>query len=250
MDYFNLHNKTILVTGASSGIGRQVAIHADVMGATIVLCGRDMSRLEETRSLLKSSRQHLILRADLTLENDLTELVKAVPGLDGIVHCAGVVSPFPVKFLTREKLQETFRINYDAVVELMAQITRGKKLNKNASVVFLSSISANHPHKGGAAYAGSKAALESFSKVIALEFFTQGIRSNCIAAAMVRTPMYEHAEKGASKETLDEHVNKYPLGVGKPEDVANAAVFLLSEASRWITGTTLTLDGGFLLGGL
>ena len=120
----------------------------------------------------------------------------------------------------------------------------------NASIVFISSISAAHPHKGGALYSGSKAAIESFSKVVALEFYPLSIRSNCIAPAMVKTPMYDYAEKGASKETLDEHVKKYPLGVGTVEDVGNAAIFLLSDASKWITGTTITLDGGFLLGGI
>ncbi|MBP8033109.1 MAG: SDR family oxidoreductase [Bacteroidia bacterium] len=244
-----MQNKTILVTGASSGIGKQIAKSICEMGGNVVITGRDKDRLQETFSQLQAG-DNIIFAADLLKQNDLVTLVNQLPLLDGIVHCAGVVKPFPVKFLSEEKIQETFLTNYNIQILLMAQITRQKKLNKKASIVFLSSISAAHPHKGGALYAGSKAAIEAFSKVVALEFYPQGIRSNCIAPAMVKTPMYEYAEKGASKETLDEHVNKYPLGVGEPLDVANTAVFLLSDASKWITGITITLDGGFLLGGI
>jgi NAD(P)-dependent dehydrogenase (short-subunit alcohol dehydrogenase family) len=249
MTPFHLHNKTILVTGASSGIGRQIAMSISNMGGCLVITGRNEDRLLDTFKNLKSAG-HQYFVADLTNENDLQEMVKKIPMLDGIVHCAGIVKPYPIKFLSKEKIKETFSVNYEAQVELMAQITRQKKLNKQASIVFISSVSSAHPHKGGALYAGSKAALESFSKVIALEFYTSGIRSNCIAAAMVKTPMYDYSEKNASKETMDEHIKKYPLGLGEPDDVANAAVFLLADASKWITGSTITLDGGFLLGGI
>ena len=249
MTPFHLQHKTILVTGASSGIGQQVAISISEMGANVVITGRNEGRLMDTFKKLKNTNHQQII-ADITNESDLQQMIKVVPMLDGIVHCAGVVKPFPIKFISKEKIKETFTVNYEAQVELMAQITRNKKLNKRASIVFISSISAAHPHKGGALYAGSKAALESFSKVIALEFYTMGIRSNCIAAAMVKTPMYDYSEQNASKETMDEHTNKYPLGVGEPTDVANATIFLLSDASKWVTGTTITLDGGFLLGGM
>lgn len=249
MTPFHLHHKTILVTGASSGIGQQIAITLCEMGADVIITGRDKERLSHTFSNLKSGTNISIV-ADLLNQEELSAMVDKLPGLDGIVHCAGIVKPFPIKFLSEEKIQETFLTNYNMQVLLMASVTRKKKLNKNASIVFLTSISAAHPHKGGALYSGSKAAIESLSKVTALEFYPQGIRSNCIAPAMVKTPMYDYAEKDASKETLDEHVARYPLGVGTPEDVANTAVFLLSDASRWITGITITLDGGFLLGGL
>ena len=248
MTPFHLNNKTILVTGASSGIGKQIAISIAAMNAEVVRTARNEDRLLDTYNQLKNIKHKYVI-ADITNEDDLNILVEKMPMLDGIVHCAGIVQPYPIKFISKEKIKETYSINYDAQVELMSKIARKKKLNKGASIVFLSSISAMHPHRGGALYAGSKAALESFSKVVALEFYTMGIRSNCISAAMVKTPMYDHSEQSASKETMDEHISKYPLGVGLPEDVANAAVFLLSDAARWITGTTVTLDGGFLLGG-
>lgn len=250
MTPFHLYNKTILVTGASSGIGKQIAKSISDMGGNVIITGRNKERLDETFSSLDIKYNNVCITADLLNKEELSSLVNQLPAIDGIVHCAGIVKPFPIKFLTEEKIQETFQSNYNMQVLLMAQVTRQKKLSKNASVVFISSISATHPHKGGALYSGSKAAIESLSKVTALEFYPLGIRSNCISPAMVKTPMYEYAEKGASKETLDEHINKYPLGVGSPEDVANTAVFLLSGASKWITGITITLDGGFLLGGI
>ncbi|MGL4599390.1 MAG: SDR family NAD(P)-dependent oxidoreductase, partial [Bacteroidia bacterium] len=169
--------------------------------------------------------------------------------IDGLVWCAGVVNPFPIRFLDEKKLHETFSINYDAVVLTLAGLLKHKKMNRGASLVFMSSISAAHPHKGGALYGGSKIALETFSKTLALELYPQKIRSNCISAAMVQTPMYEQAEEKMSKEEMDKHISRYPLGTGKPDDVAHAAIYFLSDASSWVTGTTLTLDGGFLLHG-
>jgi NAD(P)-dependent dehydrogenase (short-subunit alcohol dehydrogenase family) len=246
---FHLTDRIILVTGASSGIGQQIAISISEMGGNVVITGRNEKRLNETFSKLNKGNHSQII-ADITKEDERKSLIDQLPKLDGVVNCVGTVTPFPIKFINQEKINETFDLNYNAQVLLMSSVTRAQKLNKKASIVFLSSISGAHPHKGGTLYSGSKIALESFSKVMALEFFPMGIRSNCIAPAMVKTPMYEYSEQNASKETMDAHVNKYPLGVGETKDIANAAVFLLSDASKWMTGTTLTLDGGFLLGGL
>lgn len=246
MTPFHLNNKTILVTGASSGIGRQVAISIAEMGGNIVLTGRNKEELEVTLSKLTKGN-HQLYAADLLNETARKELVENLPELDGIVNSAGVVKPFPIKFINQEKIDETLNINYEIPLLLMGELTKGKKINKNASVVFMSSISGQHPHKGGALYAASKAAIESLSKVFALENYHLGIRSNCISPAMVKTEMYEEAEKGMSKESMDEHVNQYPLGVGHPTDVANTVLFLLSDASKWITGINIILDGGFLL---
>lgn len=244
---FELHGKTVLVTGASSGIGRQVAASIASMGGNVLLTGRNEQKLVESYEALEGEG-HRIIVADLTNEEERMELVKELPVLDGIVHCAGVVQPYPIQFLNQKKIDETLNINYEIPVLLMSAITSKKKLGNNASIVFISSISGQHPHKGGAMYAGSKAALEAFSKVVALEFYAQGVRSNCISPAMVKTDMYDVAAEGMTTEAMDAHIAQYPLGVGYPEDVANTAVFLLSDASRWITGINITLDGGFLLG--
>jgi NAD(P)-dependent dehydrogenase (short-subunit alcohol dehydrogenase family) len=245
---FHLHGKVILITGASSGIGKQVAISAAQMGASIVLTGRNQIELTKTRSEL-SGDQHQIISADLLQPSDREKLANEMPVVDGVVNCAGCVNPFPIRFLDQKKLDQTLNINYEAPVLMMAALLKAKKINREASLVFLSSISGQHPHKGGAAYAGSKAALEAFVKVLALELYPQGIRANYISPAMVKTPMYDQAATSMSHEEMDKHINKYPLGPGLPEDVANAALYLLSPASRWVTGINLILDGGFLLNG-
>ncbi|HRP58689.1 MAG: SDR family oxidoreductase [Flavobacteriales bacterium] len=243
---FHLHGKTIFISGASSGIGRQIAISVSQMGGRVVITGRNQDRLDETFKSLSGSG-HLTVLGDLTDTNQRDNIIKQLPQLDGVVMNAGMVQAYPIKFMTLEKIKETFSINYDAVVLLIAGITRNKKLNKGASVVFISSISSNFPPKGGSMYSSAKAAIESFSKVLALEHYTQKIRSNCILPGMVKTALYEDVEKVITKESLDAHVAKYPLGVGYPEDVANTAIFLLSDASRWITGTNLIIDGGCIL---
>jgi len=244
---FHLHGKNILVTGASSGIGRQVAISAAKMGASIILSGRNETELKKTLNELPGD-SHIIIPADLLQQIDREKLANEIPFIDGLVHCAGTVRPFPIKFLDQGKLDETLNINYEAPVLMMAAILKQKKINRNASLVFLSSISGQHPHKGGTLYAGSKAAIESFMKVLALELYPQGIRANCISPAMVKTPMYDKAAEEMSHEEMEKHVSKYPLGAGLPEDVANSVIFLLSPASRWVTGINLILDGGYLLG--
>jgi len=243
---FHLDGKRILVTGASSGIGRQVAISVTEMGGTVLITGRDKVRLEHTYAALRGDG-HQQLLADLLHGPDRTALIDALPGLDGIVHSAGIVQVFPIKFVHQALLSETMDINYKAPALLTAEITKKKKLNKRASIVFISSIASQAPWKGGSSYGASKAALEAFSRVLALEFQQQGIRANCISPAMVKTAMYDTAESVASKEKMTEYMERYPLGVGHPDDVANAAIFLLSEASRWITGINMVLDGGFLI---
>ena len=243
---FHLHHKKILVTGASSGIGRQVAVSASEMGAQLILSGRNISELKKTQEKL-SGDEHEIICCDILQQSERERLSKEISAIDGLVHCAGIVKPFPIKFLDQKKLDETLNLNYEAPVLMMSALLKEKKINSNSSLVFLSSISGQHPHKGGATYAGSKAALESFVKVLALELYANGVRANCISPAMVKTPMYDKAAADMSKEEMDKHVALYPLGVGYPDDVANAAVFLLSSASRWITGINIILDGGFLL---
>ena len=145
MTPFHLNNKTILVTGASSGIGRQVAISISEMGGNVVLSGRKKAELEVTLSNLTKGN-HQIYAADLLDETARKELVKNIPTLDGIVNSAGVVKPFPIKFITQEKIDETLNINYEIPLLLMAELTKSKKINKNASIVFMSSISGQHPH--------------------------------------------------------------------------------------------------------
>ncbi|MBL1233598.1 MAG: SDR family oxidoreductase [Flavobacteriales bacterium] len=245
---FHLHNKTILITGASSGIGREIAITLAKMGGQLVITGRNENRLKETFSILEGDG-HKMLVADLTDENQIETISSEIPKLDGVVLNAGVSDPFPIKYITSKKIEQTFSTNFNATVLLIASLLRKKTIKNEASIVFISSISANFPSKGGAMYGSSKAAIENFSKVLALELSHQRIRSNCIAPGMVKTKIYDDVEKVISKEAMDKHIEQYPLGVGFPEDVANSVVFLLSNASRWITGTSIVIDGGYTLKG-
>lgn len=243
---FSLNNKTILITGASSGIGRETAIKCSEAGAKLIITGRDKQRLNETLLAL-NGQGHISFVCDMLNEKEMNELVSALPGLDGAVHCAAVVKLFPIGFLNEKKINETFHTNFYSVIYLTTKLFKSKKINNNASLVFISSIAGQHPHRGSSMYAASKAAVEAFCRTIALEYSVQKIRANCICPAMVKTPVYEASQNFLTKESLDAHVAKYPLGPGHPDDVANATVFLLSPASKWITGINLIMDGGLLL---
>ncbi len=247
MNPFSLVNKTILVTGASSGIGAQTAVVCSELGAKVYLSARNEDRLKEVSEKLTGVGHEIIL-ADLTRESEIENLVDKLGGVDGVVHSSGIVRPFPTKFIDGKHIQEMFEINYNAPVLLMSKLFKSKKINNSASIVFMSSISSHFSHKGGGLYSSSKAAINSYSKTIALEFSQQKIRSNVITAAMVKTAIFNEAEGVISKEMMDKHGKDYPLGFGEPEDVANAIVFLLSDASKWITGTEIVMDGGLTAG--
>ena len=243
---FHLTGKTILVTGASSGIGRQTAIECAAMGATVLVTARSKDKLETLVNML-AGINHQLFVCDLLDPTAIDLLVTSLPPLNGVVHCAGIVKPFPISYLSPAKIDQTLHTNFNSAVWLTTALFKSKKINRGSSFVFISSISGQHPHKGGSMYAASKAALEAFSKTLALEYATKEIRSNCIAPAMVKTALYDAVVEGLSAHEMEAHVKKYPLGVGFPQDVANAVVFLLSPASRWVTGTTIVLDGGLLL---
>ena len=241
----DLKGKTILVTGASAGIGAAVAKLCSDLGAKVCITGRNMDRLSEVSKQLGNESE--FFQADLTLEKDIDNLVKALPCIDGWVHCAGIIEPFPIKFIQSKHIKSMFTINFDSACLLTSKLMQLKKINSSASFVFISSISAQHPYNGGSLYAASKAALESFSRSIALEFSSKGVRSNCISAALVETEMFEKTKNALSETELLGVLSSYPLGIGKPMDVAHASAFLLSNQSSWMTGTTMTLDGGLLL---
>ena len=241
----NLKGKTILVTGASAGIGSAVAQLCSDLGAKVCITGRNMDRLIEVSKQLSIDSE--LFQADLTLEKDIDDLVKALPCIDGWVHCAGIIEPFPIKFIQSKHIKSMFTINFDSACLLSSKLMQHKKVNNGSSFVFMSSVSASHPYNGGSLYAASKAALESFSRSIALEFASKGVRSNCISAALVETEMFERTKNALSETELLGILSSYPLGIGKPMDVAHASAFLLSNQSSWMTGTTITLDGGLLL---
>jgi len=242
----SLENNTFLVTGASSGIGNQCAIDISNRQGTVILSSRNIEALETTRKKLKGD-QHQIIAADLSSDDEVNKLVEMCPNLSGIVHCAGTVDPFPIKMLTKETLEDTFKINLISPILLTSKIIRQKKIDDKASIVFISSLSSHYPAIGLSAYASSNASLEAFSKVLALEMAHKEIRSNVVAPGLVKTNFVENAKKYLSEEDIFKEEKRYPLGLGKPEYISNAVIFLLSDQAKWMTGQTIYLDGGFSL---
>jgi NAD(P)-dependent dehydrogenase (short-subunit alcohol dehydrogenase family) len=242
---FSLVNKTILITGASSGIGKSIAIESSQMGAKLILLGRNSERLMETMSLL-SGEGHNIKAMDLNNSEEVSVFVAELPKLDGIVFCAGTQKTAMTRFLLREELDEVFETNFFSAVNLNQLLLSKKKINKEASIVFISSTAAGLVAEyGNAAYSASKGALTSYSKVLALELSSQKTRVNVVSPGLVKTPLLDKIS--VDSEQLKEDEKRYPLGYGNPEDVAFAVIYLLSDASRWITGTTILLDGGLTL---
>ncbi|HAL65422.1 MAG TPA: 3-oxoacyl-ACP reductase [Bacteroidales bacterium] len=241
---FQLTGKNILVTGASSGLGRQTAIQASKDEAKLIITGRNLNRLEETFRQLEGDN-HLMIPADLTHEDELNHLVDAVSPLNGVIFSTGVSILKPVRFLESADIAENFSIGFNAPVLLTSRLLAKKKLvSGNCSLVFISSISIKYPFVGGSMYVSVKAALEGFARVLALELAPKGIRVNCVAPAFVKGPMLEQTQEATSEETIQQIKARQPLGLGDPVDVANAIIFFLSDASRWITATSLILGGG------
>jgi predicted outer membrane repeat protein len=243
MKSFSLSGKTILITGASSGIGKEAAVRLSLCGANVVITGRNEGRLNETFQNLQAGANQII-KSDLTDPDQIESLTDKLRELNGVVHCAGITSHMPAKFLRQQDIDEIFNINYNVPVLLTSSILKKKKILNNSSIVFLSSIATKYPYYGGALYTSSKAALEAYSRVLALELASKKIRSNCLSPSFVKTPMVDGAEKTISKDVLDKFEKMMPLGFGEAEDVANAIVFFLSDESKWITGTNLVMGGG------
>lgn len=247
---FSLAGKIILVTGASSGIGRATAVECAKMGATLVLTARNEQRLRDTLSLLPEG-QHRIIPAELGSEEAAKNLVAQLPAdvkLDGIVHCAGVSGLFLSAFLKEEKALETLSTNLLSPIFINKYIQKKRKLNAHASIVFISSVAAYHPNIGQTIYAASKNGVIAAMKTLAREMFTKGIRANAICPAMVETPMTAPETQGLSEEQLAEDKAKHFLGrYGRPEEVAQMAVYLLSDATLWVTGSIFPIDGGYTL---
>ena len=245
MEYnpFTLKGKTILVTGASSGIGQATAIECAQMGAEVVITGRDTERLQATADLVETPKA--LIAADLTNQEDVERLVAALPPLDGAVLCAGNSTTLPLQFGSREKFDEMFNVNFFAPVELLRLMYKKKVLQKGASVVLIASIGGTHSFMpGNGVYGASKAALNSLMKYAAREYASRKIRVNSICPGMVDTPLIHRGT--ITEEQLVEDAKRYPLGrYGKPDDIANGAVYLLSDASSWLTGHDLVIDGGF-----
>lgn len=240
---FSLEGKTILVTGASSGIGRATAIACSRMGATLIVSGRNDNRLSETINMMSGSG-HISVLGDLSTNDGRAAILEATERVDGIVHCAGISGHKVFQFLKEEEIKKMFDINFYTPLLLSRDLIKKKKINRGGSVVFITSTSGIlSSYIGGTLYSSTKGALNGLIKGMAVELAAKGIRVNSVMPSMITTPIMDGGQ--LTNEQFEEDKKRYPLKrYGTPEEVAYAVIYLLSDASAWITGTNLLMDGG------
>lgn len=248
MPQFTLEGKTVLITGASSGIGRGIAVACANAGANCVLVARNEERLKAV--VAECGGSAAIERVDVANAEELASLVERVPQLDGLVQCAGLSDKHtPLKFLKKEFVDLLFDVNVKAPILLLAMLEKKKKLNKGASVVLMSSVASFHSTPAHSLYSATKGAVTAFARGAALDLSGKKIRVNTIAPGMVNTPLIDFVNISEEQRKANEAF--YPLKrYGEPDDVAGAALYLLSDASQWVTGQQFVIDGGLTAGGV
>lgn len=247
---FSLEGKTVLVTGASSGIGRQCAIDCSKMGAKVILVARNEERLAETLSQMEGEG-HKSYSYDLSELGGIKDLVSTVVAesgkLDGFIHAAGIEMTKPVKLLTPEDYEQVYKVNTLSGFEFVRHISSVKNINKGSSIVLLASITAVIGRGSVAAYAASKGAMVSATRTFALEFAKREIRVNCVSPGTILTPLMQNYLDTLDEEAYKKRIDGFPLGLGETTDISNACIYLLSDASRWVTGQNLIVDGGYTM---
>lgn len=243
---FVIEGKSILVTGAASGIGRATALLCAQMGATVVVTDLNAESLETTFKSLEGDGHQMVV-ANLTKEDDLQKLIDSLPKLDGVVCNAGIIKTILAQFAEKADINRIFNINTIAPIFLTKLLLENKKIKKEASIVYTSSMGGVFNGAiGNGLYGASKAALVGYVKSLALELAPRGIRVNTVNPGITETNIYNNSS--ITPEQLENEKSHYPLKrFGKPEEIANAIVFLLSDATKWMTGTNLLIDGGFSL---
>lgn len=244
---FNLNRKKILITGASSGIGRATAIECSKMGADLLISGRNKERLEQTFNSLEETGNHIMLVADLNKKDDIDNLFNQLPALDGLVHCAGITMTIPFFYANESNISEIMHINFFVPVLLTKTLLKSRKLKNYGSIVFISSVEGVYcSTPGNSLYSASKGAINGMIKGIALDVAGRGIRVNSINPGLIETSIL--SEGVITDEQLKENMKKYPLKrYGKPEEIAYAVIYLLSDASLWLTGSNIVIDGGLII---
>lgn len=239
---FSLEGKTILVTGASSNIGRQIAVKCSEMGARVIATARNEERLKETLAKM-AGECHQLIASDLSDAEQIPTLVEQLPELDGIVMCAAVFRTTPIRNNRRKYTEEIFKTNTFANIDLVQLILKNKKIKDGGSILFISSVAAYRPYAGNALYSATKGAINSFCQVLAIEQGSKKIRANCVSPGIIKSDMAP-IDWAVTQEELDKEEARFPLGFGHTEDIAYAAVYMMSDASKWVTGTNMIVDGG------
>ena len=240
---YTLDGKTILITGASSGIGRATAIICSKLGAKVVITGRNEQRLKETFSFLEGEGHYTFI-CDLNNETQLDGLVSEITEIQGFVSNAGTAMTAPIQFIKEDSIKSLLQVNTIAPIILFQKLLKKKKLKKGSSVVFTSSMAAmGKGTPGNCMYTATKGAISSFVQNAALELGPKNIRVNAVCPGMTDTPLI-HGDSITDEQLLEE-TKKYPLGIGQPEDIGYAIAYLISDAARWVTGTNMIVDGGF-----
>jgi len=243
---FSLDNKIIIVTGASSGIGKEVALTLAKFGAKLILNGRNEERLSHVAELI-GAESTIVIAGDLNQQETIDKIIASSQYVDGVVHSAGLLRLLPFKSISMSALNEMMEVNFTSPTHLSLALAKKKKLIQGASIVYITSINgAIVGSKANSMYAASKGALTGMMKAMAIDLAKSNIRVNSIAPGMIETEGTQGITSQVTEYAILEDIKKYPMGrYGRPADVANACVYLLSEASSWVTGTTLVVDGGF-----
>lgn len=243
---FSLIGKRILITGASSGIGRATALECSKLGASLVITGRNEERLNETYSLLEGTG-HIKYICDLNNSEEIKKLIEVTPVLHGVVNNAGFTKLEPVQFIKEEDLKSIFNLNTFAPIMLLKGLLKAKKIERGSSIVFTSSMAGiGFSTIGNSIYTASKGAISAFIKPAALELASKGIRVNAVCPSMVATNILSSGTITDSQ--MEKDIENYPLGrYATPDEVAWSIIFLISDASSFITGTNLQIDGGYSL---
>ena len=246
---FSLKEKIILITGASSGIGKQCAISCSQMGANIIGLGRNEERLKETLDLCSNPGSHFIYSVDLTdyemTREKIDEILSNHTKIDGMINSAGISTTSPFKLSSPDKMEHFIQTNVTSALNLVRLAHKKKLLNPGSSIVFLASVMGMVGEIGKTMYGMTKGALIAATKSMALEFASKNIRVNCLSPGVVETPLSKKSYYSQDEKLLEHVKSNHPLGLGKPEDIALACIYLLSDASSWMTGANIPLDGGY-----
>lgn len=248
-DPFSLADRNIIITGASSGIGRQCSIDISNRGANVILIGRNIEELEYTKTLCNKNIKCSVFAFDLSDLSEISELIKGIVdkrgAIDGFLHAAGIQKTLPYGNFKMEDYESIYKVNFLSAMEIIKHISKKKNRKENSKYVLISSITGVIGRPGVVAYSASKGAIISAVRTLSIELASKGININCISPGTILTPLMQDMMDSLTEEQRQKRKDGFLLGLGEPSDIANSAIFLLSDASRWITGQNLIVDGGY-----